>query len=175
MKRNIAFILILLISAFISISCVANKLTGSLQEEDFIIYLPGNIKFNLGEIFTDSLKDKLGTPINIDEYCDDDPIRVYYYNQYHIITFVYDKEISNMIVITGKGIKTTRNLAVGDDKGKIIETYGQGEIEEETDKEVTYKYSFENELANGSLQSRYIYITWSITTKKVTKIVFVSL
>lgn len=152
------------------------ELTGPIQEDDFIFDLPEGIK--LGEKLTSSLKEKLGTPIQVKEFFDEGHFKTYFYQRYQLGVTIASKnkgskgnEIISNLVITGRGFQTNRGLMIGDDKDTIIEKYGPCDLKEEFGKDVAYRYCLETILGDKSYQ-RYISITWSFTDYKINEISF---
>jgi len=133
-------------------------LSGPLQEADFELELPDGIE--LLELFSDSLKEKLGSPLKIEEINEVTVWRTYYYRDFQLVTdFNYDtgKETIIRIVITGENMKTNRGLKVGDEASKIVEKYGLCEPSVHVNGTTLYTYSFKVIPKNQSY-NRFIYI-----------------
>ena len=139
-------------------------LVGPLQEADLLFELE-DIK--IGEKFTNSLKEKLGSPLKIEENLDDTShTKTYYYSKYSITISLYAEEKISGITIYGEGVKTNRGLMVGDDEKTVIAKYGPcGSIQKYKD-ELVYMYSF-NTKSDENRYYRTIFITLSASTKKV--------
>lgn len=139
-------------------------LVGPLQEADLLFELE-DIK--IGEKFTDSLKEKLGSPLKIEESLDDTShIKTFYYSKYSITISLYAEEKISGISIFGEGVKTNRGLMVGDDEKTVIAKYGPcGSIQKYKD-ELVYMYSFKTKSGEKTYY-RNIFITLSADTKKV--------
>jgi len=144
-------------------------LTGPLQEADLIIELKD---VRLGEKFIGGLKEKMGTPLKVDEILDDSSHdKTYFYNNYIITVTLYDSEKISIITIIGNGIKTNRGLMVGDDETQVIAKYGSCKQIDEYEDEITYIYSVYTKSGNKNYNHK-IFITLSAKTKKVIDISF---
>lgn len=150
--------------------CSANftgTLVGPLQEADLLVELE-DIK--IGETFTESLKEKLGPPLEILENLDDTShTKTYYYSKYSITISLYSEGIIYGISIIGEGVKTNRGLMVGDDEKTVIAKYGPCNSIEKYKDELFYMYSFKTKSGEKTYY-RTIFITLSASTKKVKSI-----